>query len=160
MYEPARTAARRLRPWGVASLAALALAGCALFAHRPGVDHPTYPEDVAAATHPGGAIVLDSTVLAYEHTSVLDALVNNVPNFLVRQTSGCPIIAMRQTRGLPADSNPLVYVDGTRAANTCILESEQSTDIAFIEVYPSGVTTRQGYVPAPGGLILLFTRSH
>lgn len=160
MRKPARSISNRLLRSGLFPSAALLLAGCGLFEHHPGVGPPPYPEDVAAAMHPSGAIVLDSTVLDYEHGSVLAALSNNVANFLVQQTSECPIIALRQSRGLPASSNPLVYVDGTRAANTCILESMLAAQVAYIEVYPGGVTSRQGYVSWPSGLILLFLRSH
>jgi hypothetical protein len=54
--------------------------------------------------------------------------------------------------------NPQVYVDGTRATDTCILQSLRSDDVDSVEVYPMGVTKRPGYATHAHGLILVFLR--
>ena len=55
--------------------------------------------------------------------------------------------------------NPHVYVDGTRATDTCVLESLRTVDVERVEVYPQGFTTRPGYGTHAHGLILVFMRS-
>ncbi len=139
---------------------AVAAAGCAGIPPER-LAHQTIAERQAAKVHPPGAIVLDSALLVHEQQSnVLEALQHGVPNLLVRPTTNCPILALRQTQGLPESSNPEVYVNGTRTSNTCILENVYARNVAFIEVYPNGVTTRPGYTTSAYGLILLFMRSY
>lgn len=156
---PASRQAGRILRFSLLALA-MSVAACARLFDHGQVQSPTIAEDVAARMHPPGAIVLDSVLLVHEHQSVLEALKHGLPNLLVQPTNQCPILALRQTRGLPESSNPQVYVNGTRTANTCILETVPAQDVAFIEVYPTGVTTRPGYATSAYGLILLFMRSH
>ena len=54
--------------------------------------------------------------------------------------------------------NPHVYVDGTRATDTCVLTSLRSHDVERVEVYPQGVTRRPGYGTHAHGLILVFMK--
>jgi hypothetical protein len=61
---------------------------------------------------------------------------------------------------VPGITDPLVYLDGTRTRDTCILEQLRATDVERVEIYPMGVTTRPGYSTHPHGLILVFMREH
>lgn len=72
--------------------------------------------------------------------------------------AGCPQISMRGRKTLAGVTEPGIYVDGQRAADTCILSMLNPMDLALIEVYPMGVTSRQGYHMDGAGLILIFTR--
>ena len=51
---------------------------------------------------------------------------------------------------------PIVYVDGARAIDTCILESLRTQDVESVELYPMGFTSRPGYASHAHGLILVF----
>ncbi len=79
----------------------------------------------------------------------------------VRRPSGeCPRISLRNFVTFQSVVNPHVYVDGTRTADTCVLESLRTQDVESVEVYPMGVTRRPGYAPHAHGLILVFMRSN
>lgn len=68
----------------------------------------------------------------------------------------CPSIQLRGRKSLFGSSNPAVYVDGARAANSCVLNMLSTWDISRVEVYPMGVSHRPGYKAHPNGLILVF----
>jgi TonB-dependent receptor-like protein len=107
-----------------------------------------------------GAIILAGQALKDGAGTVLAAMSGKVPNFRVRRHTGqCPEITLRNQVSFQALSNPHVYVDGTRATDTCILESLRTEDVERIEVYPQGFTTRPGYGTHAHGLILVFMRS-
>lgn len=107
-----------------------------------------------------GAVILTGSALEDGSGSVLSAMSGKVPNFKVKRQSGrCPQITLRSYVRFEAGMNPHVYVDGTRATDTCILESLQSDDVERVEVYPQGFTTRPGYGTHADGLILVFMRS-
>ena len=61
--------------------------------------------------------------------------------------------------GLAGLTEPEVYVDGLRGADTCILNNLVVSDVRRVEVYSQGVTGRPGYVTSARGLILIFTRN-
>jgi hypothetical protein len=137
------------------TLLSLMLSACA--AHQP--------EDMTADLEGGvevreGAIVISGVVLEQETGSVLDALVGKVPNFRVRRLANqCPQITLRSSVSFSSVTNPQVYVDGTRIGDTCVLDNLRARNMALVEIYPMGYTTRPGYATHAHGLILLFTRS-
>ena len=70
----------------------------------------------------------------------------------------CPSVELRGRKSIFGSNSPLVYVDGVRTANSCILEMLSTDDLSRVEVYPMGVTHRPGYDGSPNGLILVFVR--
>lgn len=113
---------------------------------------------VAAAE---GATVVTAEELHRSTGSVLRALMGKVPNMKVSfiGLERCPAITLRHYEDIHGNNFPLVYLDGTRANNTCILESVQAYDLERVEVYPMGFTRRPGYGTHTQGLILLFSRT-
>lgn len=106
-----------------------------------------------------GAVVLSGPALEDGAGSVLGAMTGKVPSLRVHQTGGCPEITLRSYVSYVGISNPHVYVDGTRATDTCVLESLRTNDVQRVEVYPQGFTRRPGYGTHAPGLILVFMRS-
>lgn len=107
-----------------------------------------------------GAIIISGVALEDGRGSVLDAMQGKVPNLRIRRHSDqCPQITLRGHVTFESIVNPHVYVDGTRTADTCILESLRVQDVASVEVYPMGFTSRPGYGTHAHGLILVFMRS-
>ena len=109
----------------------------------------------------GGALVLTGVALQDgQGGTLLAAMVGKVPSFRVQQRRGqCPEINVRNTTSYVGSTNPSVYVDGTHATDTCILEILRANDVERVEVYPQGYTTRPGYGTHQHGLILVFMRS-
>lgn len=108
----------------------------------------------------GSGTVLSGEALLDGQGSVLDAMRGKVPNLKIQRFHGqCPHVALRNDATLQTVVSPQIYVDGTRALDTCILESLRSRDVRRIEVYPSGVSGRPEYPSHPYGLILVFLRS-
>ena len=107
-----------------------------------------------------GAVILTGSALSDGSGTVLAAMSGKVPNFKVRrQTGRCPQVTLRSFQSFEGLDNPHVYVDGTRATDTCILETLQTADVERVEVYPQGFTNRPGYGTHADGLILVFMRS-
>lgn len=120
------------------------------------------PEDATSDLEGGveireGAIIVSGVTLQDEVGSVIDALVGRVPNFKVTRNSGvCPQITLRNSVSFQSPTEPHVYVDGTRISDTCILDSLRAQNVAAVEIYPMGFTTRPGYATHAHGLILVF----
>jgi hypothetical protein len=107
-----------------------------------------------------GAVILTGSALRDGSGTVLAAISGKVPNFKVRRRAGrCPQVTLRSFQSFEGLDNPHVYVDGTRATDTCILETIQTADVERVEVYPQGFTNRPGYGTHSDGLILVFMRS-
>lgn len=108
----------------------------------------------------GSATVVTAEELHDADGSVLRAIMGKVPNMKVSFTDmgRCPAIALRSAEDIHGNDFPGVYVDGTHASDTCILESLQARDVERVEIYPMGFTHRHGYGRNNGGLILVFTR--
>lgn len=108
-----------------------------------------------------GALVLGGPTLQGGRGSLLDALRGRIPSFRLSRAAGrCPRISLRGTGATVGRlGNPSVYVDGTHATDTCILEALRANDTQRVEVYPMGFTTRPGYGTESNGLILVFMRS-
>lgn len=106
-----------------------------------------------------GAIVLTGAALRDGPGNLLATLVGKIPNFRLQQNAGrCPIIRLRGAVSFQGLVNPHVYVDGTRATDTCVLNSLRNLDVERVEVYPMGFTIRPGYGTHAHGLILVFMR--
>lgn len=142
----------------LATLSTLALAaatGCvssAPIANRSNLDDPQ-------AGSGSRSSVLTSEQLQGEHGTILDAMSRKLFNFRVDKRYSCPAISLRGSPNtVPGLTEPLVFVDGTRTVDTCILNLMSASDVARVEVYPMGFTHRPGYATSPHGLILIFTR--
>ncbi len=110
--------------------------------------------------HREGATIISGVTLEEETGSVIDALVGRVPNFRVQRLSGeCPQISLRTHVSFESETNPHVYVDGTRIGDTCVLDSLRAQNVELVEIYPMGFTTRPGYATHAHGLILVFMRT-
>ncbi len=108
----------------------------------------------------GGAFIIYGSALDEREGPLLRALVGRVPGLAVhRQPGECPRVTIRSHATFRSEVNPLVYVDGSQATDTCILESLRTEDVESVEVYPMGVTKRPGYATHAHGLILVFMRS-
>lgn len=115
------------------------------------------PDSVASR---GGGVVVSGPALIDGKGSVLDALRGKIPSLRIQYDFGkCPHLTFRNHATYQTQVNPHVYVDGTRATDTCILETIQSLDVEAVEVYPTGVTGRPGYGMHAHGIILVFMRS-
>ena len=134
----------------IAALSLTAILGCS---------RNSAPGNADGGGKQGAAMVIDEHELQHAGGNVLNILPSHVAGMRVRRTDGCPEILMRGTRSMMNSNDPIVYVDGTRSGNTCVLESLVPSDIHRIEVYPMGVTQRPGYRNSPNGLILVFMKS-
>lgn len=149
------TIQRRTGP-GLAVMVALVTA-CGTHAADPN-SRPGPDDD--GVTQQRGAIVVAGRALDDGPGNVLAALAGKVPNMRVHHTpSQCPEIALRSQVNFTGLVNPYVYVDGTRATDTCVLETLRASDVQRVEIYPQGFTTRPGYATNAHGLILVFMRS-
>jgi len=131
--------------------AALAVAACAPGTYRD-------PHSTRAPEGGGSSTVLEGDQLGYS-AALIDVLVSRVGNVEVGMTSGCPRITMRGPKSIAQPSNPRIYVNGSPASDTCVLQQLRTEDVSRVELYPTGVTTRPGYRSNAGGLILVFLRS-
>lgn len=115
--------------------------------------------DASVRSHHGGTVV-SGPALMDGQGSILETLRGKVPGLRIRSDGGpCPRITLRNDASYQTQVSPLVYVDGTRTTDTCVLESLRSRDVEMVEVYPTGVTSRPGYGMHAHGLILVFLRS-
>jgi len=91
--------------------------------------------------------------------ALLPYLYARIPGMTVDYSSPiCPTVYMRGRKSLLGSNDPIVYVDGTRTANSCVLGDLQTRDLSRVEIYPMGVSNRPGYRAHPNGLILVFVR--
>jgi hypothetical protein len=112
----------------------------------------------AASTRSGGAFVLEGEQLWERNTDLLTVL-SRMSGVQIRRNDPCPSITMRGAKTYMGSLDPHIYVNGTQAGNTCLLEMMRTDDVERIEVHPSGVSNRPEYAPSPNGLILIFLRS-
>lgn len=130
--------------------AALAAAACA------GANPPADSPEARRAT-PHSARVTRAEHFA-GRSSVLTVLQSRNAGMQVQRTDGCPQITLRGRTSVNGNSNPVIYVDGNRTGNTCILEQIDPDDVERVEVYPSGIAPGGRPATSPTGLILVFTR--
>lgn len=88
--------------------------------------------------------------------NLLEALSTRLPTMRVtREGSGCPRIVFRGQRSSLRQGNPSVYVDGTLMTDTCILLLITASDVEYVEVFPSGISSGAGAQRNPFGAILV-----
>ncbi len=108
-----------------------------------------------------GSIVLHAKQLQQGSTTLLGALRGRLAGMQVEssRSSNCPEITLRGTKSINGGNSPLIYVDGARAVNTCVLDMLPLGDVERVEVYPMGVPPHPPYQAHPNGLILVFLQS-
>lgn len=116
---------------------------------------PTSFDDLSPS---GRSLVIERDQLEAVGGPLLDAIIRAQPHIRTEHTSTCPRVALRGPVTGLRFANPDVYVDGTRAGDTCILSVLSPVDVERVEIYPTGVTQRPGYATSPHGLILVFMR--
>ena len=104
-------------------------------------------------------IVLSGEALRQHNGTLLNFLYSRISGLSVERTGPCPDVRMRGQRSLFGSNSPIVYIDGTRTANSCVLDMLHTADLSRVEVYPMGVANQPGYEANPNGLILVFLRN-
>jgi hypothetical protein len=137
----------------VSLLVLVAIAACGSAPHAGGRDSGT------GITTQGGAVILSGVALDESPGDLLSAMIGKVPSLRVTRGAGCPQITLRSTAGEFNVMDPQIYVNGTPAGDTCILESLRAADVERVEVFASGVANRAGYLNDPNGLILIVTKT-
>lgn len=130
------------------------VAGCAHWKETPPGSTGVSP---ISGNNGASGIVLSGPDL-YEHGgTLLSYLHARISGMTVSfETQPCPSVTIRGRKSLYGSNDPVVYLDGNRAANSCILEMLHTRDLDRVEVYPMGVSNRPGYEAHPNGLILVF----
>src|SRR5690606_29457184 len=103
----------------LATLTALTIAGCAT-----GSTHSNTSgfADLDSLTRTSGAYgtIITADKLRYESGSVLDAMIRHVINLRVDKSYNCPSLGLRGINTSPGIIEPVIYVDGIKAVDTCI----------------------------------------
>jgi hypothetical protein len=141
----------RLTAIGTASVLGLFGLGCA---SAPAESRRTSDEE--APRNSGSAIVLEGEDFRGRGQTLLRLMAERVMGMSVNYGGPCPSIQLRGTKSMFGSNDPLIYVDGARALNTCVLDDMSPDPVARVEIYPSGVSHRPGYDFSRNGLILVF----
>ena len=137
-------------------LAAAAAATVSTACYAPGLGHSLAAPQ--RSRWPISYVIEQDQLLQTSDGTLLSSIAARISQMGVRHAgSECPQITLRGPKSF-IGANPGVYVDGNRAANTCVLEMLNPGDVHRVEVYPMGVTQRPGYDNQAGGLILVFLR--
>jgi hypothetical protein len=112
--------------------------------------------DAPATRNTGSAIVLEGEDFRGRGQTLLRIMAERVSGMSVNYGGQCPSIQIRGRKSLFGNNDPLIYVDGARALNTCVLDDMSPDPVQRVEVYPSGVSYRPGYDTSRNGLILVF----
>lgn len=134
-------------------------AGVLLLVFLPGCASAaaTRSAETGAPKHSTARTVLHAEQLQGAAGNLLTALRARMLGLRVKSSaSPCPEITLRGTKSMFGSSSPAIYVDGTRASNTCILDALVLSEVARVEVYPMGVAPSPPYKAHPNGLILVF----
>jgi hypothetical protein len=115
-------------------------------------------KDAEAARPTGGGARVTRAEHFQGRANVLSVLQSRTAGMQVQRTDGCPQITLRGRTSVGGDSNPVIYVEGNRIANTCILEMLDPDDVDRVEVYPSGIPPGGRPATSPTGLILVYLR--
>lgn len=124
-------------------------------------DRSTEPGGKPLGTTTSGTVVLTGDALSADvGWTVLDAIRRVMPHVQVAgwTNNQCPMVQLRGKSSVTGNTDPDVYVDGTRTVDTCPLSTLPAIQTERVEVYPSGVTPRPGYPSRGNGLILIFLR--
>jgi hypothetical protein len=116
-------------------------------------------QSASGITTEGGAVILTGAALAESSGNLLSTMLGKVPSLRVSRGEVCPQVTLRSTVTSFNVMDPQIYVNGTPASDTCILESLRAWDVERVEVYAAGVANRAGYLNDPNGLILVFTKT-
>ena len=104
----------------IAAAGLVLLVACAPLRGRPSLEEPAQD----GVSFRQGAIILTGSALSDGPGSLLATMTGKIPNFRVKRNGDrCPDITLRGQTSFQQISNPKVFVDGTRATDTCILES-------------------------------------
>jgi len=139
-----------------AALVTLAITGCA-----PNLANSTTDlADPDAQIRNSGVsgTILTAEQLRYESGSILDVMTRHIVSMNVDKSYNCPSLGLRGINTSPGIIEPVIYVDGIKSVDTCILEMLTVHDVSRIEVYPSGISPHPGLFGNSRGLILVFTR--
>ena len=134
----------------------LAIVGSACTRASHHTRDPLEVGDASGVTSGGGHMVIEREALRRSDVPVLDVLRYRVPGMKVSPTDDCPEVTLRGKSTIVTASNPAIYVDGERAANTCILAMLSTFHVARVEVYPGGIPPA-GYLTDPYGVILIYS---
>jgi len=104
-------------------------------------------------------IVLSGRALREHNGTLLNFLYTRVAGMSVERSGPCPDVRLRGQRSLFGSNSPIVYIDGTRTATSCVLDMIHTADLSRVEVYPMGIVNKPGYEAHPNGLILVFLRN-
>lgn len=123
-------------------------------------DRTTEPGGRPLSPTTAGSVILTNRDLSGDAgRTVLDAIKRAMPQLRIAgwtEYTRCPNLELRGKDSVKGSSNPEVYVDGTRTADTCPLVNLQAMQADRVEVYPMGVTSRTGYPSSGHGMILIF----
>jgi TonB-dependent Receptor Plug Domain len=151
MFSPTR--------WILCAAAAGALAGCGVLTREPQAEEPApleepQPRDAGSSQ----AVVVGERDLNGRNADLVNVLRNHVAGMQVDNSGSCRTVVMRGRRSLLGDNTPLVYVDGQRTGDACVLGMLNPGDVARVEIYPQGVP-RAPYPSNANGVILVFMRT-
>lgn len=104
------------------------------------------------------AVVVSERDLNGRNADLVSVLRNRVAGLQVDNSGSCRTVILRGRRSIFGDNSPLVYVDGQRTGDACVLNMLNPGDISRVEVYPQGVP-RAPYVSHANGVILVFMRT-
>jgi hypothetical protein len=127
-------------------------AGCA----AAPAEGPAATDGAPNARNTGSAIVLDADDFQGRGQTLLRLMAERITGMSVNYGGPCPAIQLRGKKSLFGSNDPLIYVDGARALNTCVLDDMSPDPVSRVEVYPGGVSHRPGYDTSRNGLILVF----
>jgi hypothetical protein len=139
---------------GSATITAVLLgAGCGFV--DPPADRPPRSERLSAH---GGHVTTSEEFRG--RGNVLGVIQRRMAGMQVRRppSETCPEITLRGQTSLTGSNSPVIYVDGTRTTNTCILDMLNADDVERVEVYPNGIAPGGTHRNSPTGLILVFLR--
>jgi len=137
------------------ALSAVTVSACGAGANAPS---PAGISPVQGRNSASG-IVLQGPALREHNGTLLSFLYSRVSGMSVSRTGPCPDVRIRGQRSMFGSNSPIVYIDGTRTASSCVLDMLLTTDLSRVEVYPMGVANKPGYEAHPNGLILVFLRN-
>jgi TonB-dependent Receptor Plug Domain len=149
---------RRL-PRVFCAAAALALAACGATSGAAPSASFTAQDEHATRVRGRQAIVVAGHDLDGRSTDLIGILRNRVAGLQVDNRGVCRTVTLRGQRSMFGDNTPLVYVDGTRSVDSCVLGMLNPGDVSRVEVYPQGVAPAGPYAPHANGVILVFMRT-
>lgn len=139
----------------LAVLLVAAVTGCSGHMNRP-VRSTGFDPELSSSGSTG--IVLTADQLSFESGSLLEAMSRHILSMKVDMSYGCPSLSLRGINTTPGVIEPVIYVDGAKTFDTCILDMMPVNDVERVEVYPSGVSHRSGLYGNTRGLIVIFTK--